>query len=313
MLCALALSGAAFAAEPGFTPVEPASPNAEGIKQSYYWVAIFTGAIFVIVQGTLVWFIVRYRADRRTRQMEGAQVHGNTNIELAWTVAPVLILVAIGSFVFYKLPGIADVPAADRVEVAVDGHRFYWNYTYPNGVIAVDRLRAPVGQTTRLEISAPDYDVIHSWWIPALGGKFDAIPGVTNETWFKPDAPGIYRGQCAELCGSQHAVMTAEVQAMPREAFDRWLAREAAAQEAGTSRLGAETFRGACGKCHGLAGEGDIGPRLAGNQLLDDPEAVEQVIRNGRGEMPPVGRSWEERQMKAVTDYLKEELLGGQR
>ena len=311
VLCALALSGAAFAGEPGFTPVEPASPNAEAINESYNWVAIFTGAIFLLVQGTLVWFIVRYRADRRARDQDGAQVHGNTNLELAWTVAPVLILVAIGSFVFYKLPGIQNVPAADRVEVKVDGYRYYWNYTYPNGVIAVDRLRAPVGQTTRLEVSAPDFEVIHSWWIPALGGKFDAIPGVTNETWFNAEAPGIYRGQCAELCGAQHAMMTAEVEAMPREEFDEWLADEAEAQEAGTSSLGEETFRGACAKCHGLAGEGDVGPVLRGNQLLDDPEAVDEVVRNGRNKMPPVGKDWEERQMEALTDYLQEELLGG--
>jgi cytochrome c oxidase subunit II len=313
VLCALALSGAAFAAEPGFTPVEPASPNAEGIKESYYWVAIFTGAIFVLVQGALVWFIVRYRADRRTREMDGAQVHGNTNLELAWTVAPVLVLVAIGSFVFYKLPGIENVPAADRVEVSVKGYRYYWNYTYPNGVIAVDRLRAPVGQTTRLEVSAPDFEVIHSWWIPALGGKFDAIPGVTNETWFNAEAPGIYRGQCAEFCGIQHAVMRAEVEAMPPRAFDAWLAREARQQEAGTSGLGEETYRGACAKCHGPAGEGNIGPRLSGNRLLDDAAAVEQVVRNGRGAMPPVGKDWTERQMSALIRYLGEELLGSQR
>jgi cytochrome c oxidase subunit II len=313
VLCALALSGAAFAAEPGFTPVEPASPNAEGIKESYYWVAIFTGAIFVLVQGALVWFIVRYRADRRTREMDGAQVHGNTNLELAWTVAPVLVLVAIGSFVFYKLPGIENVPAADRVEVSVKGYRYYWNYTYPNGVIAVDRLRAPVGQTTRLEVSAPDFEVIHSWWIPALGGKFDAIPGVTNETWFNAEAPGIYRGQCAEFCGIQHAVMRAEVEAMPPRAFDAWLAREARQQEAGTSGLGEETYRGACAKCHGPAGEGNIGPRLSGNRLLGDAAAVEQVVRNGRGAMPPVGKDWTERQMSALIRYLGEELLGSQR
>ena len=313
MLCALALSGAAFAAEPGFTPVEPASPNAEGIRESYYWVAIFTGAIFVLVQGALVWFIVRYRADRRTREMDGAQVHGNTNLELAWTVAPVLVLVAIGSFVFYKLPGIENVPAADRVEVSVKGYRYYWNYTYSNGVIAVDRLRAPVGQTTRLEVSAPDFEVIHSWWIPALGGKFDAIPGVTNETWFNAQAPGIYRGQCAEFCGIQHAVMRAEVEAMPAPAFDAWLSREARQQEAGTSGLGEDTYRGACAKCHGLAGEGDIGPRLSGNRLLDDAAAVEQVVRNGRGAMPPVGKDWTERQMSALIRYLGEELLGSRR
>ena len=93
-------------------------------------------------------------------------MHGNTNLELAWTIAPVLILVAIGSFVFYKLPGIQDVPSASaqggRVDVQVKGYRYYWNFTYPNGVIAVDNLRAPVGQAVKLDVSAPDFDVIHS-------------------------------------------------------------------------------------------------------------------------------------------------------
>ena len=296
-------------------PSSPRRRTPRRINDSYFWVSIFTGAILLLVQVSLIWFIVRYRRGRRPRTEDGAQVHGNTNIELAWTVAPVLVLVAIGAFVFYKLPGIQDVPSASaqggRVDVQVKGYRYYWNFTYPNGVIAVDRLRAPVGQTVRLEVTAPDYDVIHSWWIPALGGKFDAIPGVTNETWFNANAPGIYRGQCAEFCGIQHTAMRAEVEAMPREEFESWLDDEASAQEDGSSKLGEETFRGACAKCHGLGGEGDIGPRLAGNQLLDDPDALEEVIRNGRGEMPPVGRDWEERQLKALTDYLGEGELGG--
>jgi cytochrome c oxidase subunit 2 len=315
-LSALALSGAAVAGNGGVAPVEPASPNAELINDSYFWVSIFTGAIFLLVQGSLLWFIVRYRRGRRARSEDGAQVHGNTNLELAWTVAPVLILVAIGSFVFWKLPGIQDVPSADaaggRVDVQVKGYRYYWNYTYPNGVIAVDRLRAPVDQNVRLEVSAPDFDVIHSWWIPALGGKFDAIPGTTNETWFNATEPGIYRGQCAELCGIQHAAMTAEVEAMPRAEFESWLEEEGRAQEAGTSSLGEETFAGACAKCHGLAGEGDIGPALAGNALLDDKAAIERVVREGRGRMPPIGTDWEDRQMDALTEYLTEgELNGG--
>ena len=202
--------------------------------------SIFTGAIFLLVQGSLLWFIFRYRRRKRDRSEDGAQVHGNTNLELAWTVAPVLVLVAIGTFVFWKLPGIQDVPAADaaggRVDVQVQGYRYYWNFTYPNGVIAVDKLRAPVGQNVRLEVTAPDFDVIHSWWIPALGGKFDAIPGKTNETWFNAQSPGIYRGQCAELCGIQHAAMKAEVEAMPRAEFEAWLDEEQGLQEAGTSR-----------------------------------------------------------------------------
>ena len=315
VLCALLLAAPAIAGNGGVAPVEPASPNAERISDSYYWVAIFTGAIFLLVQTTLILFIVRYRRRRRARSEDGAQVHGNTKLEIAWSVAPVLILVAIGTFVFYKLPGIENVPSANaeggRVDVSVRGYRFYWNYTYPNGVIAVDQLRAPVGQNVRLELTAPDFDVIHSWWIPALGGKRDAIPGNPNETWFNAKAPGIYRGQCAELCGIQHAEMKATVEAMPREEFESWLEDEAKAQEDGTSALGEETFRGACAKCHGLAGEGDIGPQLRGNGLLDDPAAVEEVVRNGRGEMPAVGSDWEDRQMEALTGYLQEEVLGG--
>lgn len=316
-MCALALSGAALAGNGGLAPVEPASPNAEGINESYAWVSIFTGAIFLIVQGALIWFIIRYRRRNRARSEDGAQIHGNTNLELAWTIAPVLILVVIGSFVFYKLPGIQNVPAGERVEVKVEGYRYYWNYTYPNGVIAVDRLRAPVGETTRLEISAPDFEVIHSWWIPALGGKFDAIPGVTNETWFNAEAPGVYRGQCAEFCGIQHAKMKAEVVALPRAEFEAWLDAEAKAQEAGTSGLGEATYAGACAKCHGLAGEGDIGRRLKGNLVLNDAAAIELIVRNGlsarpgRREMPPVGKDWDERQMKALTAYLQGEFLNG--
>ena len=243
VFCALVLAGTAVAGSGGVAPVEPMSPNAEAIKQSYYWVAIFTGAIFLLVQITLILFIVRYRRRRRARLEDGAQVHGNTNLEIAWSVAPVLILVAIGAFVFYKLPVIADVPSASadggRVDVLVKGYRYNWNFTYENGVIAVDRLRAPVGQNVKLEVTAPTFDVIHSWWIPALGGKIDAIPGITNETWFNAQAEGVYRGQCAELCGAQHAVMTASVEAMPREEFEEWLdgrGRRAGGRHVGSRR-----------------------------------------------------------------------------
>ena len=269
----------------GLAPVEPASPNAELINDSYFWVSIFTGAIFLLVQGSLLWFIFRYRRRRRDRSEDGAQVHGNTNLELAWTVAPVLVLVAIGAFVFWKLPGIQDVPSADaaggRVDVQVKGYRYYWNYTYPNGVIAVDKLRAPVGQNVRLEVSAPDFDVIHSWWIPSLGGKFDAIPGETNETWFNATAPGIYRGQCAEFCGLQHAAMRAEVEAMPRAEFEAWLEEEGQAQEAARPTSARRPSPAPAPSATASQARATSGPALANNQLLDDPEAVERVVREG--------------------------------
>ncbi len=310
-----ALCGTAVAGNGGFAPVDAASPNAERINESYAWVSIFTGAVFLLVEGSLIWFIVRYRRRRRRRDEDGAQIHGNTNLEIAWTLLPVVILVAIGAFVFYKLPGIQDVPSANasggRVDVEVKGYRYYWNFEYPNGVIAVDKLRAPVGQTVKLDITASPFEVIHSWWIPALGGKFDAIPGVTNESWFRAEEPGIYRGQCAEFCGIQHAAMTAQVEAFPRAEFESWLEAEGRAQEAGTSDLGKETYAGACAKCHGLAGEGDIGPALAGNSLLQDRSALETVIRNGRGAMPPIGKDWQERQLDALTGFLKDGLTSG--
>ena len=313
---ALAVAAPAVADNAGFTPVTPESPGAEAINASFKWVALFTGAILLVVQGSLLWFVFRYRRGRRARTDDGAQVHGNTNLELAWTIAPVLILVAIGGFVFYKLPEIVDAPAAAAGEqelvVTVKGYRFYWQYEYENGVIALDRMRAPADRTVRVRITAPDWDVIHSWWIPAVGGKFDAIPGHVNESWFRVRSPGLLKGQCGEFCGIQHAAMLAELEVMPQEEFDAWYEGEAEAQAAGRSdEFGAETYAAACAKCHGLGGDGDIGPGLRGNALANDPEAIEEVVRNGRGAMPPIGRDWSDRQLDALTEYLQEELGSG--
>lgn len=308
---ALFAAPAALAGNGGFAPVDPESPSADGILDSYLWVALFTGAILIAVEVALVWFVVKYRRRRRDDDREGPQIHGNTRLEVAWTVVPVLILFAIGGFVFYKLPGIRDVPSASaeggRTDVDVIGYQFYWQIEYPNGAIAVDRMRAPVGRNMALSITAPDWDVIHSWWIPALGGKFDAIPGETNEMWFRAERRGVFPGQCAELCGIQHARMTADVEVLPQEEYDAWL--EARAEGEG---LGEETFRGACAKCHGLQGEGGIGPPLAGSATLANAETVERVVRNGGRTMPPVGRDWGDQQMEALIDYLQEEVAGGQ-
>ena len=224
---ALVLVPAGLAGNGGFAPPPADSPNAEGIRESYFWVAIFTGVVFVLVQGALLVFIVKYRRRGRPRDTDGPQVHGNTRLEITWTVVPVLILVAIGTFVFYKLPGIHDVPSATaaggREDVAVVGQQFYWEFTYPNGAVAVDRMRVPVDRNMKLIVTAPDFDVIHSWWIPQLGGKIDAIPGRVNTTWFRAERAGIFQGQCAELCGILHARMAAEVEALPQAEYDRWV------------------------------------------------------------------------------------------
>jgi cytochrome c oxidase subunit 2 len=298
----------------GFTPVDPASPNAEGIKRSYLFISIFTLGVFVLVEGILLAFIIRFRRRRRERFADGAQIHGATRLELMWTFLPVAILVAIGVFVFVELPGIKNVPeagASGQLEIRVTGRQFYWQFEYPNGVIAIDTLRAPAGVPVRLEVVSPDDDVIHSWWIPALGGKIDAIPGTVNETWFQVEEPGVYTGQCAELCGIEHASMRASVEVLPQAEFDAWLAERRTEQTAGTSDLGEETWAGVCAKCHGLAGEGGVGRPLAGSPTLADREALETIVRNGRRTMPAVGSGWTSEQIDALANYLEENPPGG--
>jgi cytochrome c oxidase subunit II len=304
----------ASAGNGGFAPVPPESPNADGITSSFWFVSIFCFAIFLLVEGLLIAFVIRYRRRNRARDADGAQVHGSSRLELAWTAFPVVILFAILAFVLAKLPGIQDVPAAtagrENLVIEVTGTQFTWQYTYPNGVVAIDRMRAPQGRTVELHVTAPDWDVIHSWWVPALGGKIDAIPGTVNETWFRAQRTGVFEGQCAELCGIYHAKMTNAVEVMPAAAFDAWLADRAEQQEAGRSPLGEELWEGTCAKCHGLDGEGGYGPRIAGTELIEDTAAIERLLREGRGQMPPVGRGWNATETDALTAYLRDDLGG---
>ena len=293
----------------------PESPNAENIRNGYLFITAFTFAIFLVVEALLLVFIVRYRRRKRPRFEDGADVHGATKVELAWTALPVVLLFAIAAFIFVELPGIKDIPKAtagqEQLDVTVTGRQFYWQFEYPNGAAAIDHMRAPAGVPVRLEVVSPDSDVIHSWWIPALGGKIDAIPGTTNETWFKASKTGTYSGQCAELCGLEHARMLATVEVMPREAFDAWLTQRKTEQDAGSGELGKEEWQGVCAKCHGLGGQGGIGPRIAGAPTLVDPTALAQLVRNGRRTMPAVGSGWTNQQIAALAAYLKESPPSG--
>jgi len=314
LLLAVVSVPAALGDNGGFTPVAPESPNAEGIRDSFLFVSIFVLAIFVLVEGLLIAFIVKYRRRNRARFEDGAPIHGATKLELVWTAIPVVILFLIGAFVFIELPGIKDIPSANaggQLEIRVTGRQYYWQYEYPNGVIAIDAMRAPAGVPVRLEVTAPDSDVIHSWWIPALGGKIDAIPGTVNETWFEVENTGTYTGQCAELCGVEHANMLASVEVLPEAEFAAWLEQRRTEQTAGTGELGKETWEGVCAKCHGLAGEGGIGPRIAGSIVLADPAAVEDLVRNGRRTMPAVGSGWTSEQVETLTNYLQENPPSG--
>ncbi|MDX6408271.1 MAG: cytochrome c oxidase subunit [Gaiellaceae bacterium] len=295
----LAVTAVAYAGNGGFAPPTPHSPNAKRINDSYLWIAIFTGAILVLVEVCLITFVVKYRRRGRPRTAEGPQIHGATRLELIWTAVPVLILAAIAAFIFYKLPGIQDVPSAKAeggpLVVRVDAHQFYWQFTYPDGQISIDELHAPLDRTVRVDITSHDVD--HSWWVPELGGKFDAIPGHTTHTWFKADRAGTYRGQCGEFCGVFHAAMTAKVDVQSQAEYEAWLGSAGGA-------LGRAEWEGSCAKCHGPQGQGGFGPKISNNALLTQRQGLEQLIRQGRNEMPPVARGWSDEQVRALLGYL---------
>jgi cytochrome c oxidase subunit II len=305
---AFVLAGPALAGNGGVAPPAPASPNADRIRDLYLLVLGITAVIFVLVEAALILFVIRFRGGRRAREVEGPQIIGHRNLELIWTGVPILILAVIAGFVFYKLPGIQDAPEAQaapsNLKIRVEGHQFYWRFVYPNGAVSVNELRAPVGRVVELDVTAPAYDVIHSWWIPRLGGKIDAIPGKMNHTWFEAEQAGVYKGQCAEYCGAQHALMLGSVRAVPPEEFLAWVSAQAARPRG----LGEQTFAAACAPCHGAEGEGLIGPPLKGKPL--DAAQIALIVRNGRGAMPPVGRNWNEAQLRALVAYVRGRITG---
>ena len=310
-LLALMAASAALAGNGGLAPPSPASPNAQDIRDIYWLILGVTGAIFVLVVGALLLFVVRYRSRGRPREVEGPQVRGHTNLELAWTAGPVVLLAIIAGFVFWKVSDInatSGLPAGEaeaQHTTTVDAHQYYWEFVYPNKAISVDHLRLPYNRTVRLRIVSSDVD--HSWWVPSLGGKLDAIPGKTNYTSFRATKLGTFRGQCAELCGVLHAAMLAKAEVLPADEYDTWVQGRLNDRAA----LGKETLVGVCAKCHGLAAQGDIGPNIASSPLLSQPRALANVIRNGTGKMPAVGKGWSQEQMAATIAYLHRRFVQG--
>ena len=305
-LGALVYAAPALAGNGGLAPVAPASENAQGIRDAYWLILAITGAVFVIVETTLIVFLVRYRRRHGAGDAEGPQISNNRNLEIAWTVVPVLLLAAIVAFIFVKLPVIEDAPAAspaDSLTIRVEGNQYYWLFRYPDGQIAVDDMVIPVGKVVTLDVVAPD--VIHSWWIPALGGKIDAIPRRTNHTWFKAERTGVFTGRCAELCGTEHAIMLASVEAVSPAAFARFLATHTASSKT----VGKETFEGVCAKCHGMKGQGtDEAPAIAGRTF---DAITAQLIREGGTRMPAVGAAWSTAQINATVAYLNATIGAG--
>ena len=245
-----------------FTPKSGGSPNANEIDSLYKIVLYIAAVVFVVVEGALLYSVVKFRA-RKGRV--AAQIHGNTRLEIGWTVAAALILVVLTVVTFVKLPAIINPPNSTasgsflsasvtqptppngkRLTICVQGRQYIWRYTYGNGCLnnafaaklpySYQEMYVPARTTVVLDIQSSD--VIHSWWVPSLGGKVDAVPGYTTYTWFKaPHAGALFHGQCAQLCGRQHAYMTSLVKVLTPSDYTQWLSSQQQAIQAANSQV----------------------------------------------------------------------------
>jgi cytochrome c oxidase subunit 2 len=233
------------------TPKSGGSPNANEIHSLYKVILYVAAVVFAIVEGALAYSVYKFRAKKGA---VAAQIHGNTRLEIGWTVAAALILVVITVVTFIKLPAIVNPPNSNanglvlsasvteptppngqKLTICVQGRQYIWRYTYgadcKNNAFTAklaysyQEMEVPVGTTVVLSIQSTD--VIHSWWIPSFGGKVDAVPGYTTYTWFKALHTGLFHGQCAQLCGRGHAAMTALVRVVSPAEYTAWVTRQA--------------------------------------------------------------------------------------
>jgi cytochrome c oxidase subunit II len=245
-----------------FTPKSGGSPNANEIDSLYKIILYIAAFVFVLVEGALLYSVIRFRS---RKSKVAAQIHGNTPLEIGWTVAAALILVALTVVTFAKLGGIVNPPNSGvnasflsaavtqpsppngkKLTICVQGRQYIWRYTYGAGCLnfafarklpySYQEMYVPANTTVVLDIQSTD--VIHSWWVPSLGGKVDAVPGYTTYTWFKaPHAGALFHGQCAQLCGRQHAYMTALVRVLTPGQYSQWLSRQQQLIQAANSQV----------------------------------------------------------------------------
>ena len=223
----------------GLSPIfpTPVSPNGQDIYTTYALISIPAVIIFVGVEISLLWVVIKYRRSRQPADYVPPQIHGNTRLEVVWTVLPLIVVLAIAAGSFYTLQKDFQPTPDTTYTVIVSGHQFGWDYRYPegftvtqNGTLAGDvtPFVVPVNKLIRLQFQGTD--VIHSWWVPAISGKTDAVPGYDNFSWLQIDQVGQWRGECAELCGAGHSTMQIIVKAVTQSDFDAFVQQQLAAQ-----------------------------------------------------------------------------------
>ncbi|WOD11496.1 cytochrome c oxidase subunit II [Pseudomonas sp. NyZ704] len=338
-LLLLALSGTvsagwAFNMREGVTDI---SRSVFDLHMLIFWICVVIG---VIVFGIMFWSMFMHR---KSRGAVPAKFHENVGVEVLWTIIPLLILVGMAVPATKTLIEIYDAEEAD-IDILITGYQWRWQYSYLNEDVAfmsnmvtpreeIDNLSpknenyllevdeplvVPVGKKIRFLVTAAD--VIHSWWVPALAVKKDAIPGFVNEAWTRIEEPGIFRGQCTELCGRDHGFMPVVVEAKSQEDYDIWLAekKETAAREAELREKdwsleelmerGEQVYSRSCSSCHQPGGEGlpPMFPALKGSEIaLNDVAAHIDIVVNGKSgtSMAAFGPQLSETDIAAVITY----------
>ncbi len=257
----------------------PASPNATTIYNLTVIVFLIAAGVFIIVEALLFWSVIRF--SRNKTPGEPKQIEGNTTFEILWTAAPAIVLLivfVVSLQALFPLSGqpstrtasnstTLNVAAADTVHVRVIGHQWWWEFQYPDfNIVTANELHLPVNSTVSVDVES--VDVIHSFWVPQLGGKIDVIPGHVNHTWFQPNQLGTFHGQCAEFCGTEHADMRFNVVVEAKDQFQVWVQNQQApvATMSGLAAQGEQIFmNGVCVGCHtvnGTKAQGKVGPNL---------------------------------------------------
>jgi cytochrome c oxidase subunit II len=324
----LIMNAAAVAYSNGQTNIfSPQSTPAKSIFHLSIFVLAITGIIFAVVFTLLVYSISRFRARPADAGSEPAQVYGSTQIELAWTIIPILIVVVLFLATARVIHALQDAPMpANAVEVTVIGHQFWWEYRYPKlGIVTANELHIPVSDPahptpTFLQLLSADTD--HSFWVPELAGKTDLIPNHPNRMWMDPERTGTFVGQCAQYCGTQHAKMLLRVSVDTPEEFAEWVREQrqpaVADDQVAAGRRVFETT--ACINCHSVRGtvaNGRFGPDLthlmsrntiAAGAALNTPENLRLWIQNpdaikGGSLMPAMKLS--DSDLDALVGYLE--------
>lgn len=266
----------------------PESTPAHSIVRLSLFVLAITGVIFVVVFSLIIYAVVRFRRRSEDDGKEPAQVYGSNPVEMAWTVVPIIIVVVLTLTTARIIHEIQDAPkSSDAVDVQVIGHQFWWEIRYPKyGIVTANEMHVPVSlkeHPTPTFLDLRSADVVHSFWVPRLAGKTELVPNKVNTMWIDPERTGLYLGQCAKYCGTQHSWMLLRVYVDTPEQFDRWLEQQKrSAASDPTVVAGQRVFeRNACINCHainGTVGTGRFGPDLT--HLMSRDTLGSGVARN---------------------------------